>query len=153
MLHRICNHSIPPFLNTTIQGITPPPGNSSVLAASLIWPGNSSDYVERGDPPGAGTFRGFAEATDSSDLEMHEGDWIAQDTISGGMAGTGMSTKLNALINTDRSLRLVLWNASDNGYASSNFKVSGFGVFRLVAYGADWLLVELVHLDSSCGQT
>ncbi|MFN2189731.1 MAG: TadE/TadG family type IV pilus assembly protein [Candidatus Promineifilaceae bacterium] len=139
--------------NVDITGITPPPGGASILAASLNWPGNSSDYEDRGDPPGGGTYRGFADATDPADLEMHEDDWIVQDTISGGFAGMGVDNTLREHVNTERALRLVLWDDSASGYTPSRFQASGFGIFRLRAYGANWILLELVRIDNSCGQS
>ncbi len=124
---------------------------NSVLAGSLIWPGNNNDYEDRGDTP-LGSFRGFEDATEPGDLEMHEGDWVVQDTING-FAGTGVTAALNDHIDTNRALRLVLWDDSAGGYNPSRFQISGFGIFRLRAYGSDWILVELVRLDNSCGQS
>jgi hypothetical protein len=136
--------------NADITGINPP--GDSILATSLLWPGNSNDYNDYGDPPGGGAFRGFADANDSDDREMHIGDWIAEDTLSGGFAGAGVTPKLQEHIDKERTLRLVLWDESTSGYNSNRFQVSGFGIFRIKAYGADWLLLEFVRHDSSCGQ-
>jgi hypothetical protein len=141
--------------NTRISGINPPPASSSVLGASLLWPGNSDDYNDHGDPPSPDTFRGFADAdpSDSSDVEMQIHDWVARDTVSGSFSAAGVSSAIRDHIDKDRALRLVLWNDSAGGYSAVGFQVSGFGIFRLRAYGSDWVLVELVRLDTSCGQS
>jgi len=139
--------------NTGIAGINPPPNGHGVLATSLIWPGNSDDYADHGDPPVPDTFRGFADAVDSDDLEMHEDDWVAQDTLPPGPSYAGVEGELKDHIDKDRALRLVLWDSSASGYTPNRFQVSGFGIFRLRAFGSGWILVELVRLDNSCGQS
>lgn len=140
--------------NTTIVGITPPPAGASVLAASLFWPGNSSDYVDRGDSP-AGSVRGFAEVENPSDQQMQVGDLVAQDSISGGFGGAGVASVIQDHIDNNRTLRVVLWDNAAGGYVSSptnGYRIEGFAVIRLRGYGPDWILVELFRLDSSCGQ-
>ena len=138
--------------NTAIVGINPPPAGHSILATSLLWPGNANDYADRGDPPGGGTFRGYANVSDSDDHDLQKGDWVAQDTISGGFGGAGVNSALQDHITTDRALRMVLWNDSAGGHSGNSFQASGFGIFRVRAYGSNWLLLEMVRLDSSCGQ-
>jgi hypothetical protein len=140
--------------NTGITGITPPPAGHSILATSLLWPGNSDDYADYGDPsvtPGVNAFRGFADAVDIDDVEMHIGDWVAEDNLDG-FGGLSVAANLQDHINEDRALRLVLWDESAGGYSADGFQVSGFGVFRIKAYGSSWLLLEFVRHDTSCGQ-
>lgn len=142
--------------NTTINGINPPPAGASILAASLYWPGNSGDYVDRGDSPEAGTFRGFAEVEDPDDHQLHVGDLVAQDSISGGIGGAGVAGVLQEHINNKRTLRVVLWDNSEGGFVTSptnSYRVDGFAIVRIRGYGPDWLLVELFRLDNSCGQS
>jgi hypothetical protein len=46
-----------------------------------------------------------------------------------------------------------LWNWSSGSSGGSQYQASGFGLFRILGYSANnWLLLELVGLDESCGQ-
>jgi hypothetical protein len=152
--------------NTNISGITPPPSGQSLLGASLLWPGNNGDVLDRNDPPDPPppswpfpfTFRGFVEVGDDTDTDMQMGDWVARDTVSGGFGASGVTTSLESHIYNGRSLRVALWDSSAGGYEPSppapaaRFLISGFAVFRVRAYGSGWILFELVRLDTSCGQ-
>lgn len=142
--------------NTNITGIN---GGGNILATSLQWPGNSWDYQDYGDPPQPPpppfeyTFRGFAEAGDPADRQMHLGDAIAVDAISGGFAGVSVQAVLNEHIDTGRALRLPLWDIADPAIPGA-IRAAHFGIFRIIGYstGNNWLLLELVRLDESCGQ-
>jgi hypothetical protein len=52
-------------------------------------------------------------------------------------------------------LRLPLWNTGDGG--NGRYTISDFAIFRIIGYGTtvgegDWLLLEFVSYDTSCGQ-
>jgi hypothetical protein len=142
--------------NPYITGLS----SGNVLAASLAYPGNSHDYANHNDLPAAPppdgwgyTYRGFAEVGDLTDKEMHLADFIARDTVSGGFGGFGVTTTLNNHIDEARTLRLPLWDHSSGTSIGIQYQASGFGLFRILGYNTNnWLLLELVGLDNSCGQ-
>ena len=145
--------------NTNITALN---GGGNLLATSLTWPGNSSDHQNRGDspnpPPGSWpypfTFRGFAEAGDPEDNQLHGGDFIMRDGVSGGFGGLNVEQTLRSHIDSQRVLRMVLWDANGDS-AEPRYRASGFAVFRIRGYSTSggWLLMELYRLDLSCGQT
>lgn len=159
--------------NQAITGLTTPTSPASppsvptctgcsILAKSLAYPGNSNDYTNRSDtpnpPPGSWpypfVFRGFAAYGDPLNKQMKLGSLIVRDGSTGfsGMIGT----QLQDNIIDKRALRMVLWDATGDNPAGT-YRVSGFVVFRLRGYGNDangnWLLLEFLRLDSSCGQS
>jgi hypothetical protein len=142
--------------NTYITGLS----SGNLLAASLAYPGNSHDYTNHNDLPAAPppdnwghTYRGFAEVNNLLDKEMHLDDYIARDSSSGGFGGFGVTAALNDHIDTGRTLRLPLWDHSSGTSGGSQYQASGFGLFRILGYNTNnWLLMELVGLDESCGQ-
>ncbi|MFZ0547817.1 MAG: hypothetical protein WAM60_20395, partial [Candidatus Promineifilaceae bacterium] len=137
------------YINTLSSG--------NILATSLTYPGNSHDYLYHvGDsgtfPIGVTPYRGFSEVGDDTDKEMHIGDYVAQDTISGGF-NSFVRSQLEEHINTGRTLRLPLWDSTSGASGSGKYQMSGFGLFRVLGYSTNnWLLLQLVGLDESCGQ-
>jgi hypothetical protein len=135
--------------NNNITGIN---GGGSILATSLDYPGNSNDYGNHGDPGHSfPVYRGFSEWGDPTDREMHVGDRVPH---SGETLNSSVRARLRDHIDSGRTLRLPLWDASTGGYDGSGnwFRIDGFGIFRIHGYGNDWILLEVFRLDSSCGQ-
>lgn len=150
--------------NQYITGLS----SGNILATSLTWPGNSDDYINHNDlpatPPDDGwgfTYRGFAEDGDATDKQLHTGDFIDQDTVSTGFSGFGVEAALQDHISPDinsepRSLRMILWDYSSGGGdpIQTRYKASGFGIFKILGYRTNsWILLQLVRIDGSCGQT
>ncbi|HZD11784.1 MAG TPA: TadE/TadG family type IV pilus assembly protein [Candidatus Binatia bacterium] len=113
-----------------------------LLGASMDYPGNSSDNL-----------LGFHEWGDSTDQEMHIGDRVMRSS-----EGLGdMTPELEDHVDIGRTLRLPLWDEAGGGYVSDvdgqRFFIAGFGVFRVRAFGSNWILLELFRIDNSCGQT
>lgn len=132
--------------NDSITGVG---GGSSILNESLLWPGNNTLYAgQPGDTP-AGALRGYAEPGDPTDTTMHLNDWVVgepSDFTASGVLGT-----LNNHIDSERALRVVLWEPAPSG---GNYVISGFAIFRIAGYQTNnWILLEFVRMDRSCGQT
>lgn len=132
------------------------PGSANVLADSLTWPGDSGDYYDHGDNnifPAAAAYphivRGYVEPGDASDTSLHIGDWVAGST--GAINSNLVRTQLEEMVDYDRAIRLLVWDASE---LSGNYRISGFVVFKIVGYNLSqsWILGEFVRWDYSCGQ-
>ena len=131
------------------QGIT---SNATTLQNSLAWPGNTKDYTNHGDggttlPGQSHVVRGYVEPGDSSDTEMHSGDWVMANTTN--VNTSGVQNLLNQHIDRGRTLRVVVWDSSDS---STQYKISRFAIFRLHGFSNNWILGEFVRWDLSCGQ-
>ncbi|MCA9917040.1 MAG: hypothetical protein KC445_03765 [Anaerolineales bacterium] len=138
-------------------------GNANTLANSLTWPGDSTDYTPcsgPGCPAGAGVpgsgfptnVPGYIEPLDPTDQALHIDDWVAANT--GAVVSTAVFDQLNSHIDLERTLRLPIWDTIQNPGANGQYKNSGFAIFRLVGYNLsqNWLLLEFVNFDTSCGQ-
>lgn len=143
----VWNDGIPPTANT--------------LADSLRWPGNSADYSDHGDPgttlPGFNhVVRGYAEPGDPSDLAMQVNDFVAASTSQ--LPDAGMVERVQENIDRERDLRLITWNTSAPGAGpNGQYQIARFAVFKLRGYGNaaaddEWLLLEFIRWDDSCGQ-
>jgi Flp pilus assembly protein TadG len=140
------------------QFLTP---NSSNLAKSLAWPGNSYKYgncsadgcTGLAGPDGWPAW-GFMEVNDTNDREIHKNDRVAANL---GGAISGVTAQLNDHINNNRALRIPVFEENFSiQYANSTpyYIVRDFGVFRIRGYSTsnNWILLEYVRMDSSCGQ-
>lgn len=122
------------------------PGNSpnELLLRSLGYPGNSSDMTY-----------GFIEPLDSTDRQMQVNDEVWRSTVSGGQFNSVRSALRNH-IDAGRAVRLVLWDVDNEVATSGRVKMTGFAIFRMVAYGSDasgnFILLELIRVDDTCGQ-
>lgn len=136
--------------NDTIQGVG---SGGSILNASLMWPGNNDLYdYQSGDSPFPNAFRGYAEPGDPTDTSMHFGDWVLREGLD--FSASGVQATLNDHIDSQRALRVVLWNSASGEYNGTSTKISGFAIFRIVGYQTNgWMLLELVRIDRSCGQS
>jgi hypothetical protein len=139
---------------------------SSNLAKSLAWPGNSFLYANcstlpssarctgSGGPYGYPVW-GFMEVGDTDDRDIHKGDRVAANV---GAKLSGVTAQLQDHINNNRALRLPIF--AENfplQYLSDGtpyYQVQDFGVFRIRGYSTsnNWILLEFVRMDSSCGQ-
>ena len=132
--------------------------SAATLANSLTWPGDSTDYSDHGDggtiPPGfTHVVRGFIEPGDPTDTEMHIGDWVEAST--GSINSNSVRTALNDNIANGRTLRLPVWNNSQQQGMDAQYQISGFAIFRIAGYSLatpSWILLEFVSWDTSCGQ-
>ena len=133
------------------------------LANSLKWPGNSLDYTNHGDagiqphPVYGYVVRGYAEPGNSPITDLHIDNLVAA-------SGTQLSTditlgiqnqSLNENISLGRDLRLIVFNELETG--TSNYRIARFGIFKIRGYGNagaadEWLLVEFIRWDDTCGQ-
>ncbi len=140
---------------------------SSNLAKSLTWPGNSFVYAPdcrslpaaarctgSGGPYGYPVW-GFMEVGDNDDRELHKGDRVAANL---GGSVSGVTAQLQNHINNNRALRLPVFaeNFSVQYLADGTpyYQAQDFAVFRIRGYSTsnNWILLEYVRMDSSCGQ-
>ncbi len=139
--------------NTSIAG-----SEAGNLTNSLTWPGNSTDYSDYDGDPGTiiGSFshviRGYVKPGDLTDTSLHIGDWVYP-------SGAGLpeiETAVQEIIDTGRELRFIVWGATPLYEVSFTYPIEQFAIFRIYGYGnsdgAEWLLLEFVRKDSSCGQ-
>ncbi len=133
--------------------------NSSTLANSLTWPGDTLDYTDHPDGgtavPGSGfpyVVRGYIEPGDPTDQALHIGDWMAAS--SGSVTASTVQIQLQTHIDLGRTLRLPVWDTSTGTGSNGRFQTSQFAIFRLLGYNIleEWLLLEFVGFDTSCGQ-
>ena len=137
--------------------------NANTLENSLGWPGDSTDYSDHGDGGSlnaiqgwGGNFvpRGYIEPGDTTDQEIHIGDWVRGST--GSIAS--VEDAIEPHVDLDRALRLIVWNNSDGQGTNGLYQISGFAIFRIVGYslsqgqGGSWILAEFLRWDDSCGQ-
>jgi hypothetical protein len=48
---------------------------------------------------------------------------------------------------------MILWDHSAGVSGSGQYMASGFGIFKILGYSTNnWILLQLVRIDSSCGQ-
>lgn len=142
--------------NTYLTGLS----SGNILATSLGWPGNSDDYDNHGDLPNAAppdwphTYRGYAEVSNPTDKQLHGGDFVIEDNVSGSFGGLNVQTALQNHVNEERVLRMVLWDHSSLTSGGVQYQVSGFAIFRILGYSSNnWILLQLIRIDNSCGQT
>lgn len=143
------------------------PSSANTLEGSLTWPGDSADYTDHGDNnifPAAAEYphvvRGYVEPGDSTDTSLHVGDWVAANT--GSINSNGVRAALEQNVNRSRTLRVIVWNGSEQQGNNGQYRISGFAIVRLVGYrlsqgggpngGGSWILAEFVRWDDSCGQ-
>ena len=133
---------------------------SATLQNSLAWPGNTYDYTDHNDggqvlPGQSHVVRGFIEAGDASDTELHIGDWIAANS---GVFNSTVYAPIEYHIDLSRTLRLPLWNENQGVGSNIVYKASTFAIFRIHGYnlseanGGPWILLEFIRFDESCGQ-
>ncbi|MCP4429245.1 MAG: hypothetical protein GY803_32580, partial [Chloroflexi bacterium] len=142
------------------------PSSASVLADSLTWPGDSTDYTDHDDSsiyPATLHYphivRGYVEPMDALDIAMHIGDWVA--ALTGSVNAATVRDALASHIDLaaeGRTLRLLIWDESAEQGNNGHYRISGFGLFQLHGYsmsqggGGSWLLLEFIGWDTSCGQ-
>jgi hypothetical protein len=131
-------------------------GSTTDLAGSLAWPGNSGDYrpLPGGCAPFTPRVRGYVEPGDPTDRALNQGDWTAVYT---GLINSRLYPPLQAHIDRERMLRLPVWQADNGGGAGAAVQTVRLALFRLVGYtlsqpADNWLMVEFVRWDDSCGQ-
>lgn len=138
-------------------------GNANTLENSLTWPGDSTNYNPCSGPgcpggagiPGSGfdsNVPGYIEPLDPEDQSLHVGDWVAANT--GAVNANGVRNAIEEHITLDRTLRMVVWNETQNPGSNGLYRISGFAVFRIVGYNLSqsWILAEFIRWDESCGQ-
>ncbi|MBK8986102.1 MAG: pilus assembly protein [Chloroflexi bacterium] len=134
-------------------------GNTT-LSNSLVWPGNIANYTNYNDPgvpiPGIGhVVRGFVEVGDPTDRAIHIADRVA---VNGDISNlNGITTPLQNHITNRRTLRLLVLNNTAEQYIGGVpfYQVDGFAIYRIRGYSLteNWLLLEFIRWDRSCGQS
>ncbi len=135
------------------------PDTDEVLRNSISWPGNSSDYKDHGYTtisPATPLFPwivdGYVNSADNRDISLGKNDWILGKSTA--ITSTIVQEKLNDHIDKNRTLRLVVWDESNN----YSYRMAKVGIFRLVGYhidaitGSSWLVLEFIRWDTACGQ-
>lgn len=135
------------------SGIT---NDANTLLNSLTWPGNTLDYsAHAGDGGSAATgeyphiVRGYVEPGNSTNLDLNIDDLVAPAGADAQLPA--VATAVNDLIGKD--IRVITWREKEGTLA----RVSRFAVFKIQGYGAsaadnEWLLLEFIRWDDSCGQ-
>ena len=137
--------------------------NATNLAQSLSWPGNSFNYNDctadgcsgAAVPPYPYPVWGFAEAGDVDDKNLHVNDRVAANL---GASISGVTTQLRNHVDNNRALRIPIFDEhfTLNYLADGTpyYDVREFGVFRIRGYSTsqNWLLLEFVRIDDSCGR-
>lgn len=148
--------------NLGITSIGAATGDAAILSNSLTWPGDSNDYTDHGD---SGTFaadgifhvvRGYVKPGDATDQTLHKEDWVAASSAQ----LPQIATAVNNLIDSSTGLRVILFDtAEDAGTFGPNgrYFIKEFAIFRIIGYGNsgadnEWLLLELIRKDDSCGE-
>lgn len=139
------------------------PLGPDALANSLKWPGNSLDYTNHSDtgnnhPDYGYVVRGYAEPGNATNTDLRIDSKVAQATgvqLSGDITFGVVNQSVNENIARERDLRLILFNSVET--TTSSFIVERFGIFKLRGYGDvgtanEWLLVEFIRWDDTCGQ-
>ncbi|MEZ4644736.1 MAG: hypothetical protein R3E31_18725 [Chloroflexota bacterium] len=135
--------------------------NANTLNDSMTWPGDSQDYTNAGTclvgvncptPLYPHRVAGYVNPDDVYDLSLQQTDWVLANT--GVSNSSALRTTLNGHIGQSRQLRLLVW---DDFRISGNigaYRTARFAIFRLAGYnfGNNWLLLEFMHWDDSCGQ-
>lgn len=130
------------------------------LQNSLSWPGDSNDYTNYGDggrpnPLFPYTVRGFIE-NGTTDTTLSIGKWVSANT--GSVNSNGVRSTLNEHISLGRTLRVIVWDQSQEQGVNGSYRVSRFAIFRLHGYSLNqggqpsWILAEFIRWDTSCGQ-
>ncbi len=138
-------------------------GNNT-LANSLTWPGDSWDYSDQGDAGSAfppffnHVVRGYINVGITDDQSMHIPDRVSPNTTA---TMSGVTAQLQNHIDTGRVLQLIALPVGGGTAVSlpapdnrPYHVIDGFALFRLHGYSVseDWLLVEFISWDESCGQ-
>lgn len=148
--------------NLGITGIGASAGDTAVLSHSLTWPGDSFDYSnhdDQGTPAADGILhvvRGYVKPGDATDQAMHVDDWVAANSAQ----LPQIASTVNTLIDDGPVLRLIVWDTAEDvgGFPpNGRFFIQRFGLFKLIGYGNsdndnEWLLLEFMGWDDSCGQ-
>ena len=137
-------------------------GDDNILSNSLTWPGDSADYTAHGDLGDPGSqehfpgvvIRGYVKPGDTTDISLHTGDWIQPSSAQ----LPAIETAVQANIDAGRELRMVVWPNPDTNPPGvfGTYMIQEFAVFKIHGYGnssgAEWLLLEFIRKDNSCGQ-
>ena len=120
---------------------------ATVLAASLTWPGDSTDPVT-----------GFRDALNPADRTLRVGSQVGGS--SGSIVSADARAQLDSHISRGRTLRVIVYDEATSGGGVDRFRAARFGLFKLHGYnltqsgGAEsWILGEFIQWDDSCGQT
>ncbi len=126
----------------------------TVLSNSLTWPGNSADYQDHGDPGNLVAeftypVRGFVEPGNNI-LDLLQGQLVGMSSAE----LPDIATAVQNNVDQDRALRMIIY---DEVEAATFFpRIAEFAIFRIKGYGNEdgneWLLLEYVRTDKSCGQ-
>jgi Flp pilus assembly protein TadG len=135
---------------------------SANLAKSLAWPGNSSSYVNctasgctgSAVSPYPHPVWGFAEPGDVDNKSMHINNRVAANL---GASISGVTTQLQNHISNNRALRIPIFEETFAvqylADGTPYYEIREFGVFRIRGYSTsnNWILLEFVRKDTSCG--
>ncbi|PID86995.1 MAG: hypothetical protein CSA11_04915 [Chloroflexi bacterium] len=142
------------------------PANNN-LSASLAWPGNTSDYNDCAPegctgPPGyyiqdeSNHVWGFAEVGDTEDRDLGVNDRVAAN-VGASISNGAVTNALSNHVISNRALRLPVLATDfriDYAGAYPYVEVQDFVIMRIRGYSTseNWLLLEFVRFDHSCGQ-
>ncbi|MBK6326568.1 MAG: pilus assembly protein [Chloroflexi bacterium] len=138
-------------------GIT---SGNTTLSNSLAWPSNISDYTNHNDAgvpiPGlAFVVRGFVEVGDNTDRSIHISDRVAVNGEIGNL--NGITGALQNHITNKRTLRLLVLSNTAEQYLNGVpfYQPTGFAIYRISGYSLtnNWILLEFIRWDHSCGQS
>jgi len=155
--------------NPGINSARDPATAATVLSNSLTWPGDSTDYTMH--PGDTGTqaaigithiVRGYAKASSGDDQAIHIDDWVIPSVAQ----FQDIKPIVQSNIDQKTDMRVILWETSAPPGTSiyyepvpgegGHYLIKEFAIFRIRGYGntggTDWLLIEYIRKDDSCGQ-
>ena len=140
-------------------------GDAAVLANSLIWPGDSNNYADQGDPGTAAadgyghTVRGYVKPGDATAQQLRQEEYVSASTAQ----LPDISSGVQSLIDSGTAIRVMLFETAYDSGSGLNISPNGdyyidqFAIFRILGYGNssaddEWLVLEFIRLDDSCGE-
>lgn len=135
-------------------------GETAVLSNSLTWPGDSVDYANHADPGSVAAdgiphvVRGYVKPGDATAQNLQVEAWVSASPAQ----LPEVAAAVNQLIDDPPVLRMIVFDESDAGFGPyGSYTIQRFALFKIIGYGNsaaedEWLLLEFMGWDGSCGQ-
>jgi len=134
-------------------------GDAAVLSNSLSWPGDSNDYADHTDPGAPYGFehivRGYVKPGDTTAQALRKDEWVSVSPAQ----LPEISDAVDKLIDSGTGVRVIMFDTVDTSFPGTGgvYFIDQFAIFRIIGYGNsnqdnEWLLLEFIRLDDSCGE-
>ncbi|MCA9925430.1 MAG: pilus assembly protein [Anaerolineales bacterium] len=155
--------------NSGINNTQDPTTEVTVLSNSLTWPGDSTDYTNHPEDQANGVqaaagipyvVRGYAKAASADDQTLHIDDWVIP-SVASLTSVPDIKPAVQSNIDQKTDMRVILWETAEPSgssiyYPGGHYVIKEFAIFRIRGYGntagQEWLLLEYIRKDDSCGQ-